>query len=269
MKLASRFFPFLAGLLILGCGGSTTMTNPSTGNAPTLNGSYSFIAGSQNSGTNIFTFGGPIQTDANGHVTANFGVTSIAPTNTCFPAGSAGSFSGTLSPQGQLSLTSVAINGQTISVTAKISTDGNNFFTGISSYSISGGCLSGDHGSLLVSRLLTGPFTGSILTTGGLVGVTVNFGQPGMPAADTSFPLTGSATFSNTAGCGGFTTATLTNGTQPGLNASFSLISNPAGSTIAFSGGTLDGSGQQFMGTFAITGGPCSGSNGQVTLKKS
>jgi hypothetical protein len=86
MKLALRFFPFLSALLMLGCGGSTTpMTNPLNGNAPTLNGSYSFIAGSQIAETNIFTFGGPIQTDANGHVTANFGVTSVAPTNTCFP----------------------------------------------------------------------------------------------------------------------------------------------------------------------------------------
>jgi hypothetical protein len=267
MKLALRFLPCLLGSAILGCGG-TKMTTP-IGNPPALNGSYSFIAGSQNSGTNIFTFGGPIQTDSSGHVTANFGVTSVAPTNTCFPAGSAGSFSGTLSPQGQLSLSSVAINGQTISVTANISTDGNNFFTGISSYSINGGCLAGDHGSLFVSRLLTGPFTGSFLTTGGLVGVTVNFGQPGMPAADTSFPLTGSATFSNTAGCGGFTTGTLTSGTQPGLNAAFTLASNPTGSTISFNGGILDGSGMQFVGGFTVTGGPCDGSKGQVTLKRS
>jgi hypothetical protein len=270
MKLALRFLPCLSALLMLGCGGSTTpMTNPLNGNAPTLNGSYSFIAGSQIAGTNIFTFGGPIQTDSSGHVTANFGVTSVAPTNTCFPAGSAGSFSGTLSPQGQLSLTSVAINGQTISVTAKISTDGNNFFTGISSYSISGGCLAGDHGSLFVSRLLTGTFTGSFLTTGGLVGVTVNFGQPGMPNADTSFPLTGTATFSNTAGCGGFTTATLTSGAEPGLLAAFTMATNPAGNTIIFSGSTFDASGMQFGGSFAITGGPCDGSKGQVTLKRS
>jgi len=267
MKLALRLLPCLLGSAILGCGG--TKTTPFTGNPLALNGSYSFIAGSQIAGTNILTLGGPIQTDSIGHVTANFGVTSIAPTNTCFPAGSAGSFSGTLSPQGQLSLTSVAINGQTISVTANISTDGNNFFTGISSYTISGGCLAGDHGSLFVSRLLTGQFTGSFLTTGGLVGVTVNFGPPGMPQSDTSFPLTGSATFSNTAGCGGFTTATLTSGTQPGLSAAFTLDSNLAGNTISFSGGTLDGTGLQFVGTFAITGGPCDGSKGQVTLKKS
>ncbi len=266
MKLVLRFLPCLLGSVILGCGG-TKMTT-STGNPPSLNGSFSFIAGSQNAGTNIFTFGGPIQTDSSGHVTANFGVTSIAPTNTCFPAGSAGSFSGTLNPQGQLSLSSVAINGQTISVTANISTDGNNFFLGNSTYTISGGCLAGNHGTLFVSRLLTGAFIGSFLTTGGLVAVTVNFGPPGMPAADTSFPLTGSATFSNTAGCGGFTTATLTTGTQPGLAAAFTLATNLAGNTIIFSGGTGDESGLQFIGTFAITGGPCDGSSGQVTLKR-
>ncbi|HEX3154467.1 MAG TPA: hypothetical protein VHV32_07560 [Candidatus Angelobacter sp.] len=269
MKLALRFFPFLSALLMLGCGGSTTpMTNPLNGNAPTLNGSYSFIAGSQIAGTNIFTFGGPIQTDASGHVTANFGVTSVAPTNTCFPAGSAGSFSGTLSPQGQLSLSSVAINGQTISVSAKISTDGNNFFTGTSSYTISGGCLAGDHGSLFVSRLLTGQFTGSFLTTGGLVGVTVNFGQPGMPNADTSFPLIGTATFTNTAGCGGFTTATSTSGAEPGLQAAFTMATNLAANTISFLGTTEDAAGEQFSGSFTITGGPCDGSHGQVTLNR-
>lgn len=266
MKLVARFLYYLLVSAILGCG-STTMTNP-PGNTPTLNGSYSFIALSRNAGTNIFTFGGPIQTDASGHVTANFGVTSVAPTNTCFPAGSAGSFTGTLSPQGQLALTSVAINGQTISMTATVSTDGNNFLGGNISYTIAGGCLAGDSGSLFVSRLLTGPFTGSFLTTSGLVGVTVTFGQPGLPNADTSFPLTGSATFSNTAGCGGFTTATLTNGTQPGLQVSFALASNLAGNTISFNGTTIDGTGLQFVGGFTITGGPCDGNKGQVTLKK-
>lgn len=269
MKLAQRFLFCLLGALILGCGGSsTTPVTNHTVNTPVLNGSYSFIALSHNAGTNIFTLGGPIQTDANGHVTANFGVTSVAPTNTCFPAGSTGSFSGTLSPQGQLALSSVVINGQTISMTGTISTDGNNFFSGRPSYTITGGCLAGDSGSLFVSRLLTGQFTGSFLTTGGLVGITVTFGQPGLPRADTSFPLTGIATFSNTAGCGGFTTATLTNGTQPGFNASFDLVTNLAGNTISFNGGTLDGTGLQFVGGFAITGGPCDGNKGQVTLKK-
>jgi hypothetical protein len=268
MNLVARLLACLLVSTILGCGsGSVTKTNPS-GNTPTINGSYSFIALSKNSGTNIFTLGGPIQTDGSGHVTANFGVTSVAPTNTCFPAGSAGSFTGTLSPDGQLSLTSVAINGQTISMSNTVSTDGNNFFVGRGSYTITGGCLGGDSGSFFISRLLTGPFTGSFLTTGGLVGVTVTFGQPGLPNADTSFPLTGSATFSNTAGCGGFTTGTLTSGAQPGLAAAFTLTSNPAGSTISFNGGTLDGTGLQFVGGFAITGGPCDGNKGQVTLKK-
>jgi hypothetical protein len=265
MKLVVRFLLYLLVSAILGCGGgSTTMTN-SGGKSPTLNGSYSFIALSKNAGTNIFTFGGPIQTDTSSHVTGNFGVTSVGSTNTCFPAGSAGSFTGTLSPQGQLALTSVAINGQTISVTGTMSTDGFNVFSGRPSYTITGGCLGGDNGSLFVSTLLSGSFTGSFLATGGLIGVTVTFGPPGLPRADTSFPLSGTATFTNTAGCGGFTTATLTNGSQPWLNASFDLATNLAGNTISFSGGTDS---HDFGGSFAITGGPCNGSSGQVTLKK-
>ncbi|HEY2170827.1 MAG TPA: hypothetical protein VGJ30_14465 [Candidatus Angelobacter sp.] len=265
MKLVVRVLLCLLVSMLLGCGGgSVTMTN-SGGNSPTLNGSYSFIALSKNAGTNIFTFGGPIQTDTSGHVTGNFGVTSVGSTNTCFPAGSAGSFTGTLSPQGRLALTSVAINGQTISVTGTISTDGNNLFTGRPSYTITGGCLGGDNGSLFVSTLLTGPFTGSFLATGGLIGVTVTFGPPGLPNADTSFPLTGTATFTNTAGCGGFTTATLTSGAEPGLQAAFTMSTNLAGNTISFTGGADS---QGFGGSFAITGGPCNGSNCQVTLKK-
>jgi hypothetical protein len=270
MKLVARVLCFLLGSVIIGCGSgssSSTMTN-SPQNVPVLNGSYSFIALSKNAGTNIFTFGGPIQTDSSGHVTANFGVTSVGSTNTCFPAGSAGSFTGTLSPQGQLALTSVAINGETISVTATVSTDGNNFFTGNSSYTIAGGCLAGDSGTLFISRLLTGPFTGSFLATGGLIGITVTFGPPGLPNADTSFPLTGTATFTNTAGCGGFTTATLTSGAEPGLEAAFTMATNLAGNTISFTGGTFDSGGLQFGGSFAITGGPCDGSHGQVTLKQ-
>lgn len=267
MKLSLRFLPCLLGSAILGCGGGAKMPT-STGNPVALNGSYSFIALSQNSGTNIFTLGGPIQTDSSGHVTANFGVTSVGTTNTCFPAGSAGTFTGTLDSQGQLSLTSGAINGQTISLTGSVSTDGNNFFGGRPSYTITGGCLAGDHGTFFVSRLLTGSFTGSFLTTNGLVDVTVAFGPPGMPNPDTSFPLTGTATFSNTAGCGGFSTATVTTGAEPGLSAAFTLATNLAGNTISFTGGTGDSSGLQFIGSFAVTGGPCDGSKGQVTLKR-
>ncbi len=48
----------------------------------------------------------------------------------------------------------------------------------------------------------------------------------------------------------------------------FTLATNLAGNTIIFSGGTGDESGLQFIGTFAITGGPCDGSSGQVTLKR-
>lgn len=268
MKLVARLLACLSVAAIFGCGGGSVTKTNSSGNTPTINGSYSFIALSKNAGTNIFTLGGPIQTDASGHVTANFGVTSVGSTNTCFPAGSAGSFTGTLSPQGQFSLTSVAINGQTISMSNTVSTDGNNFFTGRGSYTITGGCLGGDNGSFFISRLLTGPFTGSFLATGGLIGVTVTFGPPGLPNADTSFPLTGTATFTNTAGCGGFTTATLTSGAEPGLQAAFTMATNLAGNTISFSGGTIDSGGLQFGGSFAITGGPCDGSHGQVTLKQ-
>lgn len=267
MKLVVRSLPCLLVSAIIGCGGGS-ITNP-PGNPPTLNGSYSFIGLSQNAGTNVFTLGGPIQTDSSGHVTANFGITSVGTTNTCFPAGSAGSFTGTLGPQGQLSLTSGAINGQTISITGTVSTDGNNFITGRPGYTITGGCLGGDHGTFFVSRLLTGSFTGSFLTTNGLVGTTVNFGPPGLPNPDTSFPLTGTATFSNTAGCGGFTTGTITIGAQPGLEAAFTMATDVAGTTISFNGGTIDGSALQFGGSFAISGGPCNGSNGQVTLKRS
>jgi hypothetical protein len=84
MKLALGFLPYLCVALILGCGGGSSTNTNSSGNIPAINGSYSFIALSKNAGTNIFTFGGTIQTDASGHVTANFGVTSVGSTNTCF-----------------------------------------------------------------------------------------------------------------------------------------------------------------------------------------
>jgi hypothetical protein len=60
----------------------------------------------------------------------------------------------------------------------------------------------------------------------------------------------------------------MTSGTQPGFNVAFTLVTNLAGNTISFNGGTIDGTGMQFVGGFAITGGPCNGNTGQVTLKK-
>lgn len=263
MKNLALLLFWLSLLTFVACGGANGPSNP----PPSLNASYSFIANSAIAGTNIFTFGGPVQTDPSGNVTANLGIASLAPTNTCFPAGTAISFTGTLNAAGQLALTSAPVAGQVISLTSTVSTDGNNLIT-TASYTVTGGCLAGDHGRLFVSRMLTGPFTGAFLAGGSLINVTMNFGPMGMPAANGDFPVNATASFTNATGCG-FASASTSSGAQNGLAVGFTMASNVAGSSLTFNGTTIDQSGVQFSGQVVVSGGPCDQAKAQVTLKRS
>lgn len=266
MTRPMRFLSFLFLVLVIGCGGGTMTQPPVAFNSPPLSGSFSFDGTSQNANTNTIFVGGALQSDSGGHVSGTMGITTNPNVTTCFPEGSSAAFTGTLDGQGRLMLTSAPVAGQVITLGAMVSSDGN--FISNATYSVTGGCLSGDMGGVFVSHLLNGTYTGSFFAGGNLISLSADFGLPGMPSTTGSFPLNPTATFSNTAACGGFTSASTASGAQSGLAVGFNMTPNVANTTLTFSGTSIDSSGTMFSGTVAIAGGPCDATQAPVTLKK-
>jgi hypothetical protein len=266
-----RLLASLLVLLLFGCGGNKTTTpTPPAANLPALNGSFSFTGTSQNFKTRTISIGGPLQSNSDGHVLGTMGVTTNPNISTCFPQGSSANFSGTLSDQGVLTLTSQPVAGQVITLNATVTSDGN--FSSNATYSVAGGCLGGDQGGMAASHLLAGTYTGAFFAGGSLINVTANFDQPGVLIPDFfgSFPITASATFSNTSSCGGFNSASTAAagsvGAQLGLDVFFTMGSNPTGTSLNFYGSSVDSSGTMFSGKVDISGGPCNGAEDSITL---
>lgn len=185
----------------------------------------------------------------------------------CFPAGGTVTFTGNVSPQGTVGLASASVNGQIINVTGTVSTAGTNGvgYLANATYTVTGECLGGDQAQLSPFEMLNGTLAGSFQTANGLIGITVTFAAPRLPATDGAYPMNGTATFTNAGGCGGFTSAQVQSGTDYEVNKSFILLTN-TGSTITIDRTTGDGMGQQFAGGFAIAGGPCDSATGEIQL---
>jgi hypothetical protein len=247
---------------MVSCGGGK-MTPPITVNPfMPLNGNFSFTGASQAFSPNVIFIGGTLQTDNNGRVSGTLGVANSV--SNCIAAGTMAAFTGTIDSTNLLTLTSAAINGQVISFTATARPN-QTFAAG--TYSVTGGCLSGDHGSLQAQHLLTGSYTGSVVINGNPMNVTINFGTPGTPDSAGDFPLQAGATFTNTAACGGFTGLTTEGGSQNGLAVSFKLAAG-ANPVLSFSGTTVDSTANMLNGTLGITGGPCDQLKGTIALSK-
>jgi hypothetical protein len=261
----NQFLSIFFFFLLIGCGGSNMMMQPPNTPSATLNGSFAFAGQSQSAQQTTIYIGGPLQTDSAGHVSGTLGITTNPNITTCFPSGSSAAFSGSIS-NGQLMLTSAAVNGQVITLTAMVNSDG--LFFSQANYSVAGGCLGGDQGHVTISHLLAGTYTGSFFAGGHLLTVSLNFGAPGMPLTNGSFPINAAGTFTNADSCGGFTSATSQSGSQDFLNLDFTMTSNVTGTSLSFIGTSGDGSGTQFMGNVGISGGPCNAANAPVTLKK-
>jgi hypothetical protein len=206
--------------------------------------------------------GGPLQTDAAGHVSGTLGISNSV--SACIPLGTKAAFTGMIDSQNMLTLTSASIAGQVISLTATARPN-QTFAAG--SYTVTGGCLAGDHGSLQPQHLLTGTYVGSVLINGNTINTSLNFGTPGTPDASGAFPLQAGASFTNSGPCGGFTNLATEGGSQSGLTVAFQLGAG-ANPVLSFSGSTVDGTGNMLSGTLGITGGPCDQKQGTISLSK-
>jgi hypothetical protein len=227
-----------------------------------MNGNFSFTGTSQAFSPNVIFIGGPLQTDSAGHVSGMLGISNSV--SNCITAGTIATFTGMVDSTNLVSLTSAPVNGQMISFTATARPNGT-FAAG--AYSVTGGCLAGDHGTLQAQHLLTGLYNGSVLINGNPINVSINFSAPGTPDTAGGFPLQAAATFTNTGACGGFTGLSTEGGSQNGLTVSLKLGAG-ANPVLSFSGTTIDGTANMLTGTLGISGGPCDQLKGTITLSK-
>jgi hypothetical protein len=260
-RLALLLFSF--GLVsLMSCGGN--MKSPPVVVSPfiSLNGNFSFTGTSQAFSPNMIFIGGPMQTDSNGHISGMLGVSNSV--SNCITTGTTAAFTGNIDGMNVVSLTSAPINGQVVSFSTTARPNGT-FAAG--TYSVAGGCLAGDHGSLQAQHLLTGTYTGSVLINGSPINVALNFAPPGPPDATGAYSIQASGTFTNTAACGGFASLSTEGGSQDGLMVSFKMAAG-ASPVLSFSGTTIDGTANMLSGTLGITGGPCDQLKGTLNLSK-
>lgn len=183
-------------VLFCGCGGGKRTSDPPSNlpSSPTaqdlnISGNWQFSTTS--------TAGMPPATMAGSIVQSGVSVTGAVHVNgsNCFDDLTTIGLNGTLTG-GDIAITSASVNGQITTFTGTISDDALNgadsAFTG--SYTISGGCANGDHGSVAGIRIpfiannVSGTFTSS---SGETFDVSGDQAQDGTPSKEGSFGITG------------------------------------------------------------------------------
>lgn len=243
------------------CGGlrstSTSTPPPGTSPVPNVAGNWQFNTASSVPGNPALAVAGSIGQNGSAvsgalHVTGS----------SCFDQLTILGLNGTVST-GTTSLTSTSQDGQVVTFMGVFH---NSTFTG--TYSVNGGCDSGDRGSVTgISISLadadgwSGSFTSSAQATFDVAG---SFAQSTSASSEGSFLITGTASFDSPC----FSPATLTPGTFPSGNfvlgslVSIEILTNNG--TLTFTG-TVDPSTEIVNGTYKVVGGTCD-QTGTATL---
>jgi hypothetical protein len=177
--------------------------------------------------------------------------------SSCFEQATTVLLSGTLT-NGNISLTSTAIDGQVISLTGTITKKNGYPYQLTGTYTVDGGCASSDQGNITGYSVdgINGVWHGNLTTAGGALihWGTDQLGQVGA-SSEGSFGLTGDFNFDGAC----FDSGKLTPGTFPipsfilGTSVALKIPTNNG--TIAFVG-TADPDGL-IRGTYTVTGGSC------------
>jgi len=186
----------------------------------------------------------------------------------CFDRLTTIALTGTLTGS-DVSLTSASVNGQVANFTGTISDDAlngaNSAFTG--TYTISGGCANGDHGSVtgiripFIGNTLSGTFTSS---SGETYDVSGDQAQDSTPSKEGSFGITGTVSFRTSC----FSSGTIKPGTFPSgsfiIGTSVALEIKTDNGTVTFVG-TLNRDRSEISGNYVVSGGTC-GQTGTAVL---
>lgn len=111
-----------------------------------------------------------------------------------------------------------------------------------------------------------GTFSGTFSMNGSTINTSLTIKQQGPPLSDGSIPINVSATFSNAAACGGFTSAGSEGGSMSGLSLSTQMHPNAGATNINFSGRFTDNTEKTINGSFVVFGGPCDQQRGGAML---
>lgn len=257
MKRLAAISTFSAVVLFCGCAGApppvknaSTLTPPSTSQTtPNIVGNWQFDLVSTTPGTPALTIAGGISQNG----TAVSGALHVDGSK-CVDRLTTIGFSGTLSA-GTTSLTSVAVDGQVVTLTGKFS---NTAFAG--TYKIKGGCADGEAGNVTgenipyIGNTLAGTFTSSANKAFDANG---DISQSSSASADGSFGVSGTAAFDTPC----FQTGTVRSGTSSSgsfvLGRSLVLEFETANGILTFVG-TLGQDFREIHGSYTVSGGTCS-----------
>jgi hypothetical protein len=266
MKRSAAIFALTVTILLYGCGGvpgstptiSTSPTAapaaPATPPTPNVIGNWQFNAVSAVPGTPSFSFGGSISQTDHGATTA-LHVDGSKCFNRLTTLGLTGPVTGD-----SISLTSTAIEGQVVTFTGaftSLTSATFNVATFSGTYSIDGGCASGDHGTITgfsipyIANVLSGTFTNSAQQA---FNVTGDIGQSGGPSSVGSSELSGGVSFDTPC----LNAATIKPGAFPsgsyilGTLVAFEFDTNDT--TLTFLG-TLSPDRSQINGSYSVSGG--------------
>lgn len=237
--------------LLCGCGGGQTgagrgtSTSPPTLNiagnwqlsmAPTGPGEAFGIAGSLNQSGKVLS--GAV------HVNSLLG--------NCFDHLITVGLTGALTGSG-VSLTSSSVAGQVMTITGSMT---DNTLTG--TYTISGGCADGDHGSVTGNKIasITSTLSGTFTTSSNQTFDVAAQVTQGSASSEGSFGVTGTATFSNSC----FSSGTIKSGTFPSgsyiIGTSVVLEIETVNGIVVFTGTASPGA-SEVDGDYTVSGGTC------------
>ena len=265
MKSPSVTFVLSATVLLYGCGGvptpavstsistATPSPSPATPPAPNIGGNWQFNAVSASQETPPFSLGGGISQTDNA-VTLALHVDGSKCLNQLTTLGLTGAVTAN-----STSLTSTPIEEQVVTFTGTFTSPGSATFNIASytgTYSIAGGCASGDHGTITgfsipyIANLLSGTFTNSAHQT---FSVTGDIGQNAAPSPVGSSQLSGTVTFDTPCLQG----ATIKPGSFPSgsfiLGTSVAFEFDTSDTTLTFLG-TLSEDRSQVSGSYVVSG---------------
>jgi hypothetical protein len=249
----------MAVFLLAGCGSGTSgNSTTSTPTYPNVTGNWAVTAVSQLIGT-TFQLGGYITSATPGTVTGTIHVLNSG----CYSLSQDVPVTGTLSTSGAISITSSTVSSQVIALSGTI----NNYVLSGGTYTITGGCAAGDHGTVTgyITLTYSDVYAGSFYSIPShlTIGTTITAGQSG-PDSDGFFHVTGSATFS---GSPCFASGTITASTIAG--AYMSVTIGTTNGTVTFYGFQTDSTGKTITGDYTVSGGSCNGDYGTGSVSHS
>lgn len=247
-----------SALVVTGCGGLAK-----SGKTSITQGNWSLAATSSDSGVGTFQMGGNL-TQSGDALSASMSVSG----SLCFDVSQPVPMTGTVKDK-QVTLTSGDVNGQVFSVVAT-ETSGSAMN---GTYTITGGCGSGDHGSVIANAVpsITGTWHGSVIGAGGSeVSLSIALTQARNASADGTFALTGNLTYTgSTCSVNGTVNAALIAGSYILMNGTTNETDGSTGS-LAYDNTLLDDSRnpKSMTGTYLVDFGLCAGDVQTLTLSR-